>query len=129
MPGRKPERTAMRWQAANAEPAATVTSRRRRVIALGTFSSRDHLDDGARMQGHHDEVNEREESEKTEADQMDGAGAIVAAEERFEPPELDGLVDRQAREDFDQRDEDDGSVCQPLKAVVEVNRRCRPAEM
>src|SRR5712691_8929000 len=85
MLARKPEPTARRSQAASAEPAATVTSSRRRVISLGTFPSSHHLDDGARMQDHHDEVNECEESKQTEADQMDRAGTIVAAEKDFEP--------------------------------------------
>ncbi len=72
------------------------------------------------MQGHEHHVAKREERQGAEPEQVDGARAVVAAEESRDPPELHRLVESQPGEHFDEAEEQRRAVAKALEAVVEA---------
>ena len=92
---------------------------RRRSLA----SAHGHVGERPRVQEHLDDVDDREQRERHEHEQVDGAGDVVSAEQLREERQLHRLVHGEAGEDDERRRREDRRVREPLHPVVQADRR------
>src|SRR5438132_8605904 len=102
-------------------PAASRSNARRSIMTgePATIPAADHRAQRRRIYDEHQQhVHDEKAGENPHRPEMPVAGRLEAAEQRGEPRELRGLVDRESRDDRQHAEQDDKCVSGLLKRIV-----------